>query len=209
MSVKDSYNTWAENYDLMENKTRDLEKSAIRKTLKNYNFEYVIELGCGTGKNTKWLSERTLHLTAIDFSEEMLLKAKKKIKSAKVNFLELDITKPWKLKNNSADLISCSLVLEHISDLNFIFSEARKKLKAKGAFYICELHPFKQYLGSKARYKTGNGTIELEVFVHNVSEYINSALNNGFKILKLKEWFDADDKFIPPRLISFVFEKTK
>jgi ubiquinone/menaquinone biosynthesis C-methylase UbiE len=207
MTIKDSYNSWAENYDEMKNKTRDLEKASIRKTLIKYNFERVIELGCGTGKNTKWLAERAKHLTAIDFSEEMLLRAKKKIKSHSVKFIKSDLTKPWKVKNNFADLISCSLVLEHISNLNFIFREAGNKLKTNGIFYICELHPFKQYLGTKARYETENGTIELEVFVHNVSEYIKSALNNGFELLELKEWFDASDKIKPPRLISFIFKK--
>ena len=209
MTIKESYNSWADSYDKMKNKTRDLEKTAAKTTLTNYKFNNAIELGCGTGKNTQWLVGRTKQLIAVDFSEEMISKAKKKIKSDKVNFLELDITKPWKIKSNSADLISCSLVLEHISNLNFIFKEAQKKLKAKGIFYICELHPFKQYLGSKAKYKTESGTIELEVYFHNVSEYINSALKNSFKLLELKEWFDAGDKTAPPRLISFVFEKIK
>lgn len=207
MTIKDSYNSWAENYDAMENKTRDLEKTAIRKTLKNFKFKYVIELGCGTGKNTKWLAERSEHLIAVDFSEKMLSRAKKKIKSNKVNYLQYDLTKPWKIKSNFADLISCSLVLEHIYNLNFLFREARKKLKTNGIFYICELHPFKQYQGSKARYETENGTVELEVFVHNISEYIESALKNGFELLELNEWFDNSDKIKPPRLISFVFKK--
>jgi ubiquinone/menaquinone biosynthesis C-methylase UbiE len=207
MTIKDSYNSWAENYDAMENKTRDLEKTAIRKTLKNFKFEYVIELGCGTGKNTKWLAERSEHLIAVDFSEKMLSRAKKKIKSNKVNYLQYDLTKPWKIKSNFADLISCSLVLEHIYNLNFLFREARKKLKTNGIFYICELHPFKQYQGSKARYETENGTVELEVFVHNISEYIESALKNGFELLELNEWFDNSDEIKPPRLISFVFKK--
>jgi ubiquinone/menaquinone biosynthesis C-methylase UbiE len=207
MTIKDSYNSWAENYDTMENKTRDLEKTAIRQTLINYNFEYVIELGCGTGKNTNWLAERAIQLTAIDFSEKMLALAEKKIKSDKVNFVQSDLTKPWNIKDDNADLISCSLVLEHIFNLNFIFREAGKKLKANGIFYVCELHPFKQYLGSKARYETENRTIELEVFVHNVSEYIKSALNNSFELLELNEWFDNAEKTGPPRLISFVFKK--
>ena len=98
-------------------------------------------------------------------------------------------------------------MLEHIYNLNFLFREARKKLKTNGIFYICELHPFKQYQGSKARYETENGTVELEVFVHNISEYIESALKNGFELLELNEWFDNSDKIKPPRLISFVFKK--
>jgi ubiquinone/menaquinone biosynthesis C-methylase UbiE len=207
MTIKESYNIWAESYDSVENKTRDLEKIAIRQTLLSRKFDFVIELGCGTGKNTQWLAEKAKHLTAVDFSKEMISKAKKKILSDKVNYVQMDITKPWVIKDEHANLISCSLVLEHIYDLNFIFSEAQKKLNAKGLFYICELHPFKQYTGSKARYDTEKGTIELEVYIHNVSEYIKSAADNGFKLAELKEWFDVNDKMEPPRLISFVFEK--
>ncbi|OKH30700.1 GNAT family N-acetyltransferase, partial [Calothrix sp. HK-06] len=33
---------------------------------------FVLELGCGTGKNTEWLSERTERHLAVDLSEGML-----------------------------------------------------------------------------------------------------------------------------------------
>jgi len=207
MTIDKAYNSWADNYDAVENKTRDLEKIAAKQTLDKYSYTTVVELGCGTGKNTEWLAEKANSITGLDFSPEMLLKAKKKIKLDKVRFLQADLTRPWDIKDNYADLISCSLTLEHISDLNFIFSEGFKKLKPEGKFFICELHPFKQYTGSKAKFENENGITELEVFTHHVSEYVKAAINNGFKILELKEWFDNDDKTGIPRLISFVFEK--
>ncbi|MBL4715436.1 MAG: SAM-dependent methyltransferase [Bacteroidetes bacterium] len=207
MTIDKAYNSWADNYDAVENKTRDLEKIAAKQTLDRYNYSTVVELGCGTGKNTVWLVEKANSIIGLDFSSEMLLKAKEKIRSNKVQFQQVDLTKPWNIEDNYADLISCSLVLEHIYDLNFIFSEGFKKLKSKGIFYICELHPFKQYSGSKARFENENGIVELEVFTHHVSEYVNATTNNGFKILELKEWFDNDDKTEIPRLISFIFEK--
>ena len=55
MSIEKAYNTWAEQYDTNENKTRDLDIKATIETLSKYKFKYVLELGCGTGKNTKWL----------------------------------------------------------------------------------------------------------------------------------------------------------
>jgi ubiquinone/menaquinone biosynthesis C-methylase UbiE len=207
MTIDDAYNSWADNYDAVENKTRDLEKIAAKQTLDKYNYTTVVELGCGTGKNTEWLAEKANLIIGLDFSSEMLLKAKKKIKSDKVQFQQADLTLPWDIKDNYADLISCSLTLEHISDLNFIFNEGFKKLKPEGKFFICELHPFKQYTGSKAKFEKENGIMELEVFTHHVSEYINAATSNEFKISELKEWFDNDDKTDIPRLISFVFEK--
>ena len=79
--------------------------------------------------------------------------------------------------------------------------------RPNGKFFICELHPFKQYTGSKAKFENKNGILELEVFTHHISEYVNCAIKNGFKLLELEEWFDDEDKTAFPRLISFVFEK--
>lgn len=207
MSVKDSYNAWAESYDSSENKTRDLEKIAAESTLNNLEFNTVIELGCGTGKNAEWIAKKAQKLIGIDFSEEMLSRAKEKISSDNVSFVKSDLTKEWDVDDGIADLIACSLVLEHISDLDFIFNQAFKKLKPGGRFYLCELHPFKQYKGTKARYETEKGTVELEVYVHHVSDFTGAALGNGFNISDLKEWFDGGDESGVPRLISFVFQK--
>jgi hypothetical protein len=84
---------------------------------------------------------------------------------------------------------------------------ASLKLKEDGLFFISELHPFKQYSGSKARYETENGTEELEVYVHHISEYIENAKTNGMELVELKEWFDEGVENEIPRLISFVFKK--
>ena len=86
MSIAKSYNSWAEQYDTNENKTRDLDKKATIETLTKYDFENVLELGCGTGKNTEWLITKAKFIIGLDFSEEMLNKAKSKINSDKIKF---------------------------------------------------------------------------------------------------------------------------
>jgi len=207
MSISKSYNSWAEQYDTNENKTRDLDKKATIETLTKYDFENVLELGCGTGKNTEWLITKSKFVLGLDFSDEMLNKAKNKIKSDKVRFQRADLTKKWEIENNFADLITCSLTLEHIKNLDFIFNQAYQKLKTGGKFFICELHPARQYLGSKAKYETENGFEELEVYIHHISEYLNSTKYNSFRLLELNEWFDNLPENEVPRLISFVFEK--
>ena len=207
MSIAKAYNSWAEQYDTNENKTRDLDKKATIETLTKYDFENVLELGCGTGKNTEWLITKAKFIIGLDFSEEMLNKAKSKINSDKIRFQRADLTKKWEIENNFADLITCSLTLEHIKNLDFIFNQAYQKLNAGGKFFICELHPVRQYIGSKAKYETANGIEELEVYTHHISEYLNSAKYNSFKLLEINEWFDHTPENEIPRLISFVFEK--
>lgn len=212
MSIEIAYNSWASSYDSNENKTRDLDKKATIETLEMYSFESVLELGSGTGKNTEYLVEKASKIICFDFSEKMLAKAKKRIASPKVQFVKIDLNKEWNLSDNSVDLITCSLTLEHIQNLDKIFNQAYHKLKQGGLFFICELHPIKQYLGSKAQFETEEGIKDLEVFTHHLSEYLEFAYKYQFKLLEIKEWFDDVDKdrnqlLKIPRLISFVFKK--
>ena len=207
MSIEKAYNSWADQYDTNVNRTRDLDKKCTVETLKNIDFKNVLELGCGTGKNTEWLLTKAEKIIGLDFSQDMLNKAKEKIFDKRVIFKKADLTNDWEIENNFADLITSSLTLEHIKNLDHIFSQANQKLKKNGLFFISELHSFKQYSGSKAKYETVDGTEELEVYVHHISEYIDDAQNNGFQLIELKEWFDENSENGIPRLISFVFKK--
>lgn len=207
MSVEKAYNSWAEQYDTNDNKTRDLDALATKETLSQYRFKNVLELGCGTGKNTLWLLDKAELIIGLDFSQEMLIIAREKIKDGKVEFRQADINQEWQVENQFADLITSSLTLEHIEDLNHIFSQANKKLVANGIFFISELHPYKQYLGSKAKYETERGTEELKVFTHHITDYVDNAVNNDFELLEINEWFDDKSERETPRLISFVFKK--
>lgn len=207
MSIEKAYNLWSQQYDTNKNKTRDLDEISTINILSKYNFDTVLELGCGTGKNTKWLVEKANKIIGLDFSQEMLSKAKEKVNSPKVTFIKANLLQPWMVDNEFADLITSSLTLEHIKDLDFIFKQAYLKLKLNGIFFINELHPFKQYSGSKARYESENGTEMLEVYTHHISEYISIAHNNNFKTIEIDEQFDNLDKNEIPRLISLVFIK--
>ena len=207
MSIENAYNIWADQYDTNVNRTRDLDKKCTIETLNNLVFKNVLELGCGTGKNTEWLLNKAERIIGLDFSQEMLNKAEEKITDKRVTFKKSDLTKDWKIENNFVDLITSSLTLEHIKNLDHIFSQANQKLNKNGLFFISELHPFKQYSGSKAQYETESGTKELEVYIHHISEYIDNAESNGLKFVEMKEWFDQNYQNRLPRLISFLFKK--
>ena len=207
MNIQDAYNEWSTIYDSNINRTRDLDAEVTRRTLKGRHFSSILEIGCGTGKNTEFLAEIGDAVLAFDFSEMMLAKARQKVTASHVRFAWADITQPWNCANASIDLITCNLVLEHIQDLNHIFAQAERTLHNGGVFLINELHPFKQYGGTKARFERGENIIEVDVFIHHISEFIHTAEKNGLKLLKLDEVWHEDDAGKPPRLISFVFGK--
>lgn len=207
MQTQEAYNNWASQYDTNDNKTRDLEAQALRETLSSVPFSNCLEIGCGTGKNTEWLLQRAEHITAVDLSEEMLSKAKQKISSQKVNFIRSDINNGWSFTSQTYDLISFSLVLEHIQNLDHIFKEAYKKLNEGGFVYIGELHPFKQYTGSKARFETEEGIQIVPCYDHHISDFIHSAKNYGLKVVDVDEYFDNDDRASIPRILVLVMQK--
>jgi ubiquinone/menaquinone biosynthesis C-methylase UbiE len=206
MEPAESYNSWSSQYDANQNKTRDLEGVAIRTLLAKMPIDHVLEIGCGTGKNTEWLITRASQVLAIDLSESMLAVARDKIISPIVQFLQADVIKPWTFVDRQFDLVSFSLVLEHIANLEPIFSEAAHALKPGGYVYLGELHPFKQYLGTKARFTTSDGVQEVTCFNHHISDFINAAEINGLQLFDLQEFFDEDEKEIP-RILCIIIRK--
>ena len=208
MDTQSAYNNWASQYDTNENKTRDLEAKALREILSNVNFKSCLEIGCGTGKNTEWLLKRADEITAVDLSEEMLSKAKEKIPSEKVDFLIADINSEWNFTDKSFDLVSFSLVLEHIEHLEPIFREVSKKLNQGGHVYIGELHPFKQYTGSKARFETEEGLHIVQCYNHHLSDFVQGASKHGLRLVELNEYFDGDDRSSIPRILTLLLQKT-
>jgi ubiquinone/menaquinone biosynthesis C-methylase UbiE len=209
MSTQALYDKWSATYDGVENKTRDLEKRACESVLSTFEFESVLELGGGTGKNTSWLARRGKRVISVELSPQMQGIAKAKVMETNVEFRLADIREDWNFVDEPVDLITCSLILEHIEDLAHVFKNAAASLKPKGWFYVCELHPFKQYIGSKARFDMDGETHVLDCYRHHVSDYAGAAANAGFSIAKLDEWFDDDDNSEQiPRLISFLFKLT-
>ena len=200
--IKSAYNRWAAQYDTNNNKTRDLEAIALRDVLSSVTSTSCLEIGCGTGKNTEWLCTRANQVLAVDFSEEMLLKAREKITAPNVRFQKADITERWSFGTASFDLICFSLVLEHIQDLDVVFKQTANALTNNGRVYIGELHPFKQYAGSKARFETEQGQQVVPCYNHHLSDFTMAAKRHGLNIIDINEYFDNEDRNSTPRILA-------
>jgi malonyl-CoA O-methyltransferase len=205
MEIQGAYNEWATSYDEDRNLTRDLDRQVTRELLDGRRFDAILELGCGTGKNTLFLAEIGAAVRSLDFSEEMLRRAREKVTAPHVSFAMADLTQPWPCAGQSADLVAGNLVLEHIAELGFVFGEAARVLQAGGLLFLNELHPYRQYQGSVARFQRGEETTYIGAFVHHLSDFTRAAAGHGLALLSFHEWWHEEDQGKPPRLVSFVF----
>lgn len=207
MTIQDAYTDWSATYDSDRNLTRDLDERVTFEELSPIHAASILELGCGTGKNTGLLAAISARVHALDFSPGMLAKAKARVTAPNVTFELADLTTPWPCGDRECDLIVCNLVLEHIEELNFIFAEARRVLSDGGRFFVCELHPYRQYQGTVARFQRAGDTKPIKAFAHHVTDFTNAARANNLSLTEMKEWWHAEDAGKAPRLISFIFEK--
>jgi malonyl-CoA O-methyltransferase len=207
VTIQDAYTAWAATYDEDRNRTRDLDEEVTAASLGGQHYAAIVELGCGTGKNTALLAQVGAQVTALDFSAGMLARARAKVDAPNVTFVEADLTQPWPIESGAADLVVCNLVLEHIADLPFIFAQAARALLPGGRCFVCELHPFRQYGGTQATFQRGEEAILIDAYVHHIGDFLAAAEAGGLALASLKEWWHAEDQGKPPRLVSFLFVK--
>jgi ubiquinone/menaquinone biosynthesis C-methylase UbiE len=210
-SIHDAYTEWSSTYDQDRNLTRDLDAFVSQTLLADLRVDTAIEIGCGTGKNTLLLAGIAKEVIALDFTEAMIAKAENKVRelgTTNVSFKVADVTKHWPCDDQCAQLVVCNLVLEHIADLDFVFCEASRCLTDGGRFFISELHPFRQYQGTKAQFQRDRGREEIEAFVHHMSDFFSAAQQSKFAVIRFDEWWHEENRHKPPRLVSFIFAKT-
>jgi ubiquinone/menaquinone biosynthesis C-methylase UbiE len=208
--IAEAYDRWAEVYDTDHNRTRDLAARVLRDAGLALGGRDTIEIGCGTGSNTRWLAERSRHVLALDISREMLRRAASRLRGAAVSFVQLDVGSPWPVASASRDVAIATLVLEHVQDVQPIVAETARVLRPGGDVFLCELHPARQQLGRQAEFahpQTGV-RVRLPAFAHETSEYVNAGLDVGLALVHMGEWRDgADAATAPARLLSLRFRR--
>ena len=210
--VASAYDRWATSYDADKNTTRDLDAFVMRRVPLALEGRDVLELGCGTGKNTSFLAEHAKSVLAMDFSEGMIARAHERLATSNVKFLRHDVRELWPVAAASVDVVVANLILEHVHDLAPVYFEAARVLRPGGQLFICELHPYRQLLGVQAHFTdaaTGE-SVRVTAHVHTVSEYVNGGIESGFQLRSLTEWTEEEALAdAPPRLISLLFERPK
>jgi SAM-dependent methyltransferase len=96
--------------------------------------EHALDLGCGDGRLTLELEAR--RLTAADVSRVALDRARGRLAARPAELVELEPDAPLPLPDSTYDLVMCAETVEHVRDVQLLFSETRRVLRPGGRVAI-------------------------------------------------------------------------
>ena len=172
------YNRWAEVYDEEDNPLVLLEELHIAPLSGRVGGLAVADIGCGTGRHALRWAAAGARVTAVDFSEAMLQRARAKAGAEAVTFIHHDLAQPLPLKSAAFDRVFCCLVLDHIAELDGFFRELRRLCRPSGSVIISVMHPAMSLRGVQARFiePASGRRISPASHVHQISDYLMAAV---------------------------------
>lgn len=189
--TRDGYDRWSTIYDTEDNPLIVLESSEVPERLGDVGGLDVLELGCGTGRRSFQLAEDGARVTALDFSDGMLAKARAKPGADQIRFMVHDLAEPFPFDDASFDRVVSFLVLDHISDVAGLFGEARRVCRPDGEILVTVMHPGLRLKGVEARFTDPETGLQVRPASspNQISDYVMGAVRSGLEITHFSEHF--------------------
>jgi phosphatidylethanolamine/phosphatidyl-N-methylethanolamine N-methyltransferase len=129
------YKCWAPFYDAFFN--NGMFYQARKKVFQDVHFsseQRILFVGVGTGADLAFIPHE-VNVTAIDYSSEMLQKAKDKYKNPSITFHQMD-AQQLTFDSFSFDVVVASLILSVVPDAEQALKEMTRVVKPKGTILI-------------------------------------------------------------------------
>lgn len=187
--TRSGYDQWAEIYDEEDNSLVALEEPVVRDLLGDVRGVRIADVGCGTGRHALPLAAAGACVTAMDFSQGMLAKARGKPGAGAVRWLVHDLARPLPFRDGSFDRVLSCLVLEHVADLRHFFAELRRVCHREGFILVSAMHPAMVLRGVQARFFDPVTRQEIRPAGHpyRISDYVAAALQSGLRVSAMVE----------------------
>jgi malonyl-CoA O-methyltransferase len=184
------YDRWAEFYDAEDNPLVLLEERQIGPLIGDVAGLAVADIGCGTGRHALQWAAAGARVTAVDFSEAMLQRARAKPGAQAVTFVRHDLAEPFPLADAAFDRVCCCLVLDHIAALDPFFLELRRLCRPKGCVILSVMHPAMSLKGVQARFiePASGRRISPASHAHRMSDYLMAAVRADLLLEHVSEY---------------------
>lgn len=189
LPTREGYDRWAATYDTMGNWLLELEEPEVDRVFGEVAGLDVLDVGAGTGRHAIRMAERGARVTAVDFSEQMLDRAREKPGADRVRWLTHDVARPLSFAAYSFDRVLSALVLEHIPvhELVPFFAELGRVARPDGEILVTAMHPAMFVKGVSANFRDESGEVRPRSYVATVSDYVMGAIHAGLVIADLAE----------------------
>jgi ubiquinone/menaquinone biosynthesis C-methylase UbiE len=189
LPTREGYDRWAATYDTMGNWLLELEEPEVARALGDVDGLDVLDVGAGTGRHAVRIAERGARVTALDFSEEMLAKARQKPGADGVRWVVHDVAKPLPFEAESFDRVLSALVLEHIpvDRLASFLAELGRVARDDGVIVVTAMHPAMFLKGVSANFRDESGEVRPRSYPATLSDYVMGAIHAGLVIVALEE----------------------
>jgi 2-polyprenyl-3-methyl-5-hydroxy-6-metoxy-1,4-benzoquinol methylase len=156
-------------------------------------FKKILDVGCGSGRNSLALAKIGFEVYGMDFVESAItsLSSEAKKEGFKIKAIVHDLTTKWPFTNGFFDAAFINVVLDSINQEGrfFIARELARTLKSKGLLFIYEPsindEYYKQFLKNNSlRFVCPDDNIEREIFT---KETICEPFENLFDIKIIRE----------------------
>jgi ubiquinone/menaquinone biosynthesis C-methylase UbiE len=173
----------------MGNWLLELEEPEADRALGDVKDLEVLDVGAGTGRHAVRVAQRGARVTAVDFSGEMLARARQKTGADRVRWLVHDVALPLPFEARSFDRVLSALVLEHIpvSDLASFFRDLGRVARDDGLIVVTAMHPAMFLKGVSANFRDDSGEVRPRSYVATLSDYVMGAIQAGLVIVSLAE----------------------
>jgi ubiquinone/menaquinone biosynthesis C-methylase UbiE len=182
--------------------------------------------GCGSGYLTAELAAHAMQVTGADFAPRFISLCQQKYKGRKnLKFVIQNVEQPFQFADTSFDVIVCKMVLQYVEKIRPFAGEAMRMLKPGGKLLIVVDHPFRavyfnsqqqdgaannpsDYFSSQPKTKLSLwGKTELTWYARTTSSYVQLFIENGFKLVEMREPLAAPDSPIPFSVLALKFTK--
>lgn len=207
LPTREGYDRWAAVYDGEANPLVLLEEPRVLELLGDVRGQDVADLGCGTGRHALRLVTAGARVTALDFSDGMVARARAKPGWERVRFIAHDLTLKLPLADRAFDRVLSCLVLDHIGDLAAFFAECRRICRPDGFVLVSVMHPALMLRGIQARFIDPDTGRDVRPRSHpnTIADYVMGALQAGLRLDHLSEHVvDAELASRAPRAVKYV-----
>lgn len=166
-----------------------LEQPLVDQLLGDVAQLKVIDLGCGTGRHALRMAKAGANVHAVDFSQEMLERARAKETGLNITYQSCDLAQRLPFDDQTFDRIVCALVIEHLADIDQFFREMSRICKADGRIIVSAMHPAMILRGVQARFRDPQTSREVrpQSYPHQICDYVMAAIRSGFRLEHLSE----------------------